>query len=136
MSKILAITAEAIAIGTDDGAIVEVRPEDVTFDARVGDEVTLFSNEQRTLVTKSEPKNTSATGTAQQGDGNNISVNVINGNPTNTAPTYVQTGKVVNKIAYALFAIFLGGLGVHKFMRERLAQVFYILFFVGQLYLH
>lgn len=65
MSKILAITAEAIAIGTDDGAIVEVRPEDVTFDARVGDEVTLFSNEQRTLVTKSEPKNTSATGTAQ-----------------------------------------------------------------------
>ena len=65
MSKILAITAEAIAIGTDDGAIVEVRPEDVT----------LFSNEQRTLVTKSEPKNTSATGTAQQGDGNNISVN-------------------------------------------------------------
>lgn len=67
MSKILAITAEAIAIGTDDGAIVEVRPEDVTFDARVGDEVTLFSNEQRTLVTKSEPKNTSATGTAQQG---------------------------------------------------------------------
>lgn len=50
MSKILAITAETIAIGTDDGAIVEVRPEDVTFDARVGDEVTLFSNEQRTLV--------------------------------------------------------------------------------------
>lgn len=94
MSKILAITAETIAIGTDDGAIVEVRPEDVTFDARVGDEVTLFSNEQRTLVTKSEPKNTSATGTAQQGDGNNISVNVINGSPTNTAPRMFKQVKL------------------------------------------
>lgn len=129
MSKILAITAETIAIGTDDGAIVEVRPEDVTFDARVGDEVTLFSNEQRTLVTKSEPKNTSAAGTAQQGDGNNISVNVINGNPTNTAPTYVQTGKVVNKIAYALLAIFLGGLGVHKFYAGKTGSgILYLIF--------
>ena len=90
----------------------------------------MFSNEQRTLVTKSEPNNTSATGTAQQGDGNNISVNVINGNPTNTAPTYVQTGKVVNKIAYALFAIFLGGLGVHKFYTGKTGSgILYLIFF-------
>ena len=66
---------------------------------------------------------------SKQGDGNNISVNVINGNPTNTAPTYVQTGKVVNKIAYALLAIFLGGLGVHKFYAGKTGSgILYLIF--------
>lgn len=49
--------------------------------------------------------------------------------PTNTAPTYVQTGKVVNKIAYALLAIFLGGLGVHKFYAGKTGSgILYLIF--------
>lgn len=129
MNRIIAMTSEAVSIGTDDGSIIEVRPEDVTFDARVGDVVTLFRNEQKIIVTKAEQQNSAAsTGASQHGDGNNISVNVVNSAPS-PSPAYVQTGKVVNKVTYALFAFFLGGIGAHKFYAGKVSMgILYLVF--------
>lgn len=52
----------------------------------------------------------------------NVTVNVTQQNP-------VMPGKAVNKVAYCLFAIFLGGLGIHKFYSGKVGMgVVYILF--------
>ena len=52
----------------------------------------------------------------------NVTVNVTQQNP-------VMQGKAVNKVAYCLFAIFLGGLGIHKFYSGKVGMgVVYILF--------
>ena len=47
-----------------------------------------------------------------------------------SAPAPVYTGKTVNKIAYALIAIFIGGIGIHRFYAGRwLSGILYLLFF-------
>ncbi len=47
--------------------------------------------------------------------------------PAPAAPAY--SGKVVNKIAYGLIAIFIGGIGIHRFYAGRpVSGVLYLLF--------
>lgn len=127
MKKILSISDETVQIGTEDGQIIEVRPSDLKFDARVGDTVDVFSKEDTTIVTKAEPS-PSGTSSQQSGDGNNISINV-NNTQAAAQPTYVQQGKVVNKMTYCLLALFLGGIGVHKFYAGKTgAGIAYLVF--------
>ena len=46
------------------------------------------------------------------------------------APAPAYTGKTVNKIAYALIAIFIGDFGIHRFYAGRwLSGIIYLLFF-------
>lgn len=55
---------------------------------------------------------------------------------TAQAPVYqvqanltVQNGKVVNKVAYVLLALFLGGLGIHKFYAGKTGMgILYLVF--------
>lgn len=55
---------------------------------------------------------------------------------TSQAPVYqvqanltVQNGKVVNKVAYVLLALFLGGLGIHKFYAGKTGMgILYLVF--------
>ena len=50
--------------------------------------------------------------------------------PTGPAPAPVYQGKTVNKIAYALIAIFLGCIGIHRFYAGKwLSGIMYLLFF-------
>ena len=54
MSKILDVKDDIVQIGTDDGGIKEVRRVDVKFDAKPGDKVDIFENENSVIVTKKE----------------------------------------------------------------------------------
>lgn len=110
----------------DDGSISEVRPCDLNFIASVGDEVQIFQNETKTIISKVEkelpPQNPAANG---------ININVSNNNTnTNTTPAYIANGKkAVNKVAYCLLAFFLGGFGIHKFYAGKIGTgILYIVF--------
>ena len=106
MAKIIKIENDIVKIGLDDGAITEVRNCDISFDAKVGDEVQIFQNEIETIVSKVEK--------ATLIDSSGININVNNNNNVNTIDTTVEK-RAVNKVIYCLLAFFLGGLGVHRF---------------------
>lgn len=113
MAKILQVTDEVIRIGMDDGTLTEVRPCDLNFAPSVGDEVQIFQNETRTIVSKIEVAPQQQPAVPAGG----ININVSNSNENkNVAPVYVANGKkAVNKVVYCLLAFFLGWLGIHKF---------------------
>lgn len=106
MAKIIEITAEHVSIGMDDGSIREIRPSDVSFIPQIGDEVEIYETENRIIV----QKKSSAPQTPEGG----IHINVANTNQT-PPQVLVSGGKVVNKVIYCVLALFLGGIGVHKF---------------------
>lgn len=92
--KIIKITEEIITIGMDNGTIKEVRRCDVDFTPKLEDLVDVFEDKDQVIVTRRKETFTSNAG--------------ININMTNSVHTgeYVATEgkKVVNKIAYFLFA--------------------------------
>lgn len=108
MAKIIQINEDIISIGLDNGGIAEVRSCDLNFVANVGDEVEVFQTETKTIVSKKEP-----VATVDVASG--ININVSNNTNTADGTIYVANGKAVNKVAYVLLALFLGGLGGHKF---------------------
>lgn len=131
MNKIIKIHEDIITIGTDAGSIKEVRRSDCSgFEPCLGDLVDIFSTETQVIVTKREPEKKEATPTGAPG-GININVN----NAQNIQPSYPQyvptepQVHVVNKVAYVLFALFLGSFGVHKFYAGRIGTaIVYLLF--------
>lgn len=106
MAKIIKIEDTKITIGLDDGAIKEAAPEMVNYTPSVGDEVEIFENESQVIICKKEVK-----ASAEPNSGINVSVNNVSASPTSN----VSQSKLVNKLAYCLLALFLGGLGIHKF---------------------
>jgi len=124
MAKIVSITDETIKIGQDDGSMREVRRADLNFHPSVGDEVDVFADENSVVVMKREAKPTPFD---QAAGGINIHVNQEQ-NVTADA-TVAGRGKVVNKIVYILLALFLGGLGAHKFYSGRTGMgILYLVF--------
>lgn len=120
MAKVIKIEGEIVSIGTNDGGIDEVRLCDLQFQPVIGDEVELFRTENQTLVTKIEAK------TETPNSGVNINVQNTNAVPQQTIYTH---GKAVNKVVYCLLAIFLGGIGVHKFYANKIGiGIVYLLF--------
>lgn len=94
MAKILDIDNDIVSIGLENGTITEVRMCDLNFAPQINDEVEVYSNDAKTYVTKKK----TATSVAS----------TPNFTPSNR--------KEVNKLAYVLCAILLGGLGVHHFI--------------------
>lgn len=56
MAKIVLVEQDKVSIGMDDGAIKEVRTDDLNFVPHVGDEVEVFETESRTIISKKEQK--------------------------------------------------------------------------------
>ena len=126
MSKIIKVSNEIVLIGLDDGSIQEVRVSDCEFDPQVGDEVEVFQTLTQIVVVKST-KNSQKKPECSETKGVNISIN--NGNNSTVPPAY-PTGKVVNKLVYILLALFLGGIGAHKFYSGKYGMgIVYLVFF-------
>lgn len=120
--KIIKITEEIITIGMDNGTIKEVRRCDVDFTPKLEDLVDVFEDKDQVIVTRRKETFTSNAG--------------ININMTNSVHTgeYVATEgkKVVNKIAYFLFAFLLGSFGARISTLERLEKQLLVFCFSGQ----
>lgn len=123
MSKIIQISNDIVTVGMDNGSITEVRMCDLNFIPKVNDEVEVFQNETKTIVSKKEtPK--------QQDIPGGININVNNSNTVGSQQVVVPSGKkAVNKVAYCLLSFFLGGLGVHKFYSGKIGLgILYLVF--------
>ena len=121
MGKIIKINGDIVSIGTNEGGIKEVRISDINFTPTIGDEVDVYETEGNIIVTKKE--------TQQQNPNSGININV-GSNQGNGNPVYIaNNSKAVNKVVYCVLAIFLGGIGVHKFYAGKIASgVLYLLF--------
>lgn len=133
MDKIIAVNEETVCIGTTSGQIKEVRRCDLTFEPRIGDYVECFESESKVVVNKIDAMPPTSDANLQGNGTGNITVNVTNASnnagPEGCAQTGGNQGKVVNKIAYALLALFLGGLGAHKFYAGKIgAGIVYLVF--------
>lgn len=93
MSEILSVTDSVVKVGTDDGSIIEAKLSSIQYpNPNVGDKVKIFSDKSTTIIKLDE----SATDNIVRDDG---------------------SLRKVNKIAYILLTFFLGGIGVHRFLR-------------------
>ena len=97
MAKIVLVEQDKVSIGMDDGAIKEVRTDDLNFVPHVGDEVEVFETESRTIISKKEQKKM----LCQKEEFTSICPM-----HSTSAP-----GKVVKKLVYCLLAFFLGWAG-------------------------
>ena len=106
--KMIRVENDIVTIGMNNGSIKEVRRCDLGFDPVLGDLVEIFEDEDQIIVTKAkkEPENHNDAG---------ININMTN-SINNASDVAAGNGKkVVNKVAYCLLALFLGGFGAHKF---------------------
>ena len=99
MEKIIKIESGLVSIGEDGGTIREVSADTLNFKPHIGDNVTVFESDGKLVVHKESS------------------------NPANSGK------RAVNKLAYALLAIFLGGIGVHKFYAGKTGSgIVYLIF--------
>lgn len=89
-----------VTIGNDDGSFLDIPISELGFSPVVGETVETFVSGDRTVIYR---------------NGKN--------------PSLPPEGKKVNQLAYGLFAIFLGFIGVHKFYAGKIGMgVVYLLF--------
>lgn len=123
MAKVVEVKGDVISIGMDDGSLSEVRTCDLNFVPQVGDEVQVFQNETKMIVSKVEKTTTYA----QNPQG--ININIDNSNNNQVAQPVYTNKKAVNKVVYCLLALFLGGIGAHKFYAGKIGKgVLYLIF--------
>lgn len=125
MAKILSVENEIITIGTDNGALKEVRACDLNFVPHINDEVEIYETESKTIVSKVQPQQP-----AMPFGNGGININVQNSQTQNGQPTVLANGTIaVNKVVYCLLCFFLGAVGGHKFYaRKTGAGICYLLF--------
>ncbi len=118
MGRIINIEGEKITIGNSDGSISQVEKSSCNFEPKIGDEVEVFSNDTKVIVTKI---------TTQTSDVN-VSSSPVN-NITVTLPNVVMGRSRVNKVAYCVLALFGGGIGLHKLCAGQIGKFLLFLIF-------
>ena len=110
MAKIIKLDFEDVVIANDDKTIIRVAYADLDFKPQVGDLVEVYPDGEFYIIHK-------VSAASQIED--KININIVNEN--NASQQVVNNnggiygGKLVNKWLYVLLALFLGGLGIHKF---------------------
>lgn len=108
--KVIDIRDDVVLLGDESGKLQEYARGSFNFTPVVGDMVEIFSNADETLIAKAQ-----APVAAQP--------------PAVVVQVQSEAAHTVNKLAYALIAFFLGGLGIHKFYAGRpVLGILYILF--------
>ena len=107
--KVIGFRDNVVLLGDEGGGFQEYEREYFKFTPAVGDMVEVFSDASETHIIKVEPA------AAQP--------------PAVVVQRQPGAAHTVNKIAYALIAIFVGGLGIHKFYAGRpILGILYLLF--------
>lgn len=122
MAKIIKLEENKVVIAKDDETIVRVDYDTLSFRPFVGDEVEIYQDGESYIVNEIIRKND---------NDDKININIVNEN--NSSAVINQTGldnkKYVNKWIYIVLAIFLGGLGIHRFYAGQRFAILYLLFF-------
>lgn len=106
MSEILEINGNVTKVGKDDGSIIELPIASLHFpDPKVGDKVSIYNDGKIDIVKRDQPT------------AGSIVVNE-------------SDRRRINKIAYILLTLFLGFLGVHRFIRGQIGIGIIMLLFV------
>lgn len=124
MAKVVKLDLEEVVIADDEKNIIRIPYEELDFKPELHDEVDLYRDGESLIVTKQKNKSNSPE--------DKIHINIVNDNTqqqANMNNTYVQTGRVVNKVVYVLLALFLGGIGAHKFYAGKTGMGFLYLIF-------
>lgn len=104
MAKVLKTNVSKTIIGLDNGSIEEVDTASLDFIPQVDDELEVYKTGDEIIVRKCNKEQ------------------------------FYHNGRRVNKLVYALLAIFLGSFGIHKFYAGRMVGLF-ISFSFGLVYL-
>lgn len=100
MAKILKIDGENISVGMDDGSIKEFKKSDCNFKPLINDEVEIFRDNEKVIINKKQ-----------------------------TMLENLTNKKLINKVIYCVFALFFGGIGIHKFYAgKNVAGILYLIF--------
>lgn len=104
MAKIIEVRGTRVTVGFGDGSMKELPLSVFDFSPAIGQEVEVYASDDKILVIPKEGQN-------------------------NGLIWETRDGIWINRILYALLAIFLGGIGVHKFVaRKYFMGVVYLLF--------
>ena len=136
MAKILKIDNDIVSVGNDDGSLTEIRLNDCNFNPNVGDEVNIFTSENKTICVKAEKAKEEKSDLTDIVKAGGININLTQNQGSNNigvpeSEVYYNAGgqHVVGKVAYILWGLFLGGLGAHKFYAGKTGQgILYLIF--------
>ena len=120
MAQIIRITDNSVLIGNNDGSIITVSLQELTFSPSIGDEVKIFRNDTQTIVTKVEKHAQQQVehviGTQPQP----IVINNVNNNSASSINTMnASSGGLMyspkSRLVALLLCFFLGVVGAHRF---------------------
>lgn len=130
--KILKIESGNVYVGADDGSVKSVELGQLNFAPNVGDIVEIYESQNEIFILKVNDGQyrTNLNGTAENGS---VQININNNNEQKITGQhngeYREGKNRVNRFVYVLLAIFLGGIGAHKFYAGHFGQgVVYLLF--------
>lgn len=104
MPRIIGIKGDNVQIRTESGKIVDVSSSQLNFFPEIGDEIEVFRDGNKVVVSKKSTQHSNNT-------------------------EYYSGKKPVSKVTYCLLSFFLGGIGIHKFYAGRIsAGILYLLF--------
>lgn len=109
--KVIRIDASNAIVGLNDGTTKTYPLSAFNYTPMVGDEVQVYGDGANTIIAKASQNN-------QQGNNGAGSQNVY----VNVAQPATAGGHKVNKVAYCIICLLLGGVGIHSFYAGKIGQ--------------
>ncbi|KXT84401.1 TM2 domain-containing protein [Streptococcus panodentis] len=124
MAKIIKVTESEVTIAKDDSSVIKVLRSNLDFEPASGEIVEVYDTGEEIIVHRS--RQTTADNLQDK-----ININIVNENNNSQSQIVYGAGqgRLVNKMVYALLAIFLGTFGVHQFYAGKIGSGFMYLIF-------